>query len=88
MRELQLVRDDNSLVMLLTVPVERFVEVFRVEVIIWRLPKKTTEKFGGNRWLKNGDDVLIGEVDCFELELFSPGNILIFIMKNIKVGNL
>ena len=74
--------------MLLTVPVERFVEVFRVEVIIWRLPKKTTEKFGGNRWLKNGDDVLIGEVDCFELELFSPGNILIFIMKNIKVGNL
>ena len=34
MRELQLVRDDNSLVMLLTVPVERFVEVFRVEVII------------------------------------------------------
>lgn len=28
--------------------------------------------------------LLIGEVDCFELELFSR-NILIFIMKNIKV---
>ncbi|KAI4565270.1 hypothetical protein MJT46_009613 [Ovis ammon polii x Ovis aries] len=26
-----------------------------------------------------------GEVDCFELELFSPRNILIFIMKNIKI---
>lgn len=28
--------------------------------------------------------MLIGEVDCFELELFSLRNVLIFIMKNIK----
>lgn len=32
--------------------------------------------------------MLIGEVDCFELELFSLRNVLIFIMKNIKIGNL